>query len=228
MENEADLKEKELQDKKSQSDKGQWDEPKTYSDEEYKNAQSFGTKARQDLISMTEKLIKANPKELEDMEDIKLQNKVIENLYGANSLEELKIISPEIFEDKKADNNDDNDDELTKLQRKVQLMEYKNNQGALKNAIDGIKSSNRDLADTIPNFEQEMEKEMKLFSSDLSIKEKAERALKLVGGSTPASAEAYLALQWQTTIKAKADTKKSSEELDSSPLAQAFKNRRSY
>ena len=229
MTKEADLNKEEIQKKQSQSQDGQWDEPKTYSEEDYKNAQSFGTKARQDLISMTEKLVKANPKELENIDDTKLQQKVIENLYGANSLEELKIISPEIFEEKSWSDEEDAD-ELTKLQRKVQLMEYKNNQWALKGAIENIKITNKDLVDTIPDFEQKMEDEMKLFSSDISIKDKADRALKLIAWANSASADAYLALQGKTEIKSKADekTKSSDEELYESPLAQAFKNRNAY
>lgn len=202
------------------------DTPKTYSEEEYKNAQAFGTKARQDQIAMAEKLVKSNPKELESIDDEKLRNKVIENLYGAKDLGELKIISPEIFEEKGKEDNGD-DDELIKLQRKVQLMEYKNNQGILKSEIENIKLNNKDLIDTIPDFEKQMENEMKLFNSDLSVKEKVNRAFKLVAGSTSANWEAYLALQGKTLVKSKADEKISREEkLNNSPLANAFKNSR--
>lgn len=214
---------------------GQWGEEDkdkkvdTYSAEDYKNLQSFSTKARQDLIAMTEKLVEANPKELLAIEDEKLRNKVIENKYWASDINELKILKPEIFEENNNDGKSNKGNtELEDLQRKVQLMEYKNNQGALKDVIENFKTSNKDLVDTIPEFEQKMKTEMELFSSDLSVKEKADRAFKLVAWNTSANMEAYMALQWKTIIKWWADEKwKSKEEiLDSSPLAQAFKNTR--
>jgi len=40
-----------------------------------------------------------------------------------------------------------------------------------------------------------MKEEMKSFSSDLNIKEKAEKAFKIIAGSSTNNTEAYLAMQ---------------------------------
>lgn len=211
-------KSEELQKKDILNPEGQWGDTKTYSEEEYKNLQSFSTKAQQEKIALAERLVKNSPKELETM-DVKLQNKVIESLYWASSLEELKIISPELFENE-GWGGDDNDDDKLKLERKVQLMEYKMNQGAVSTVIENLKISNKDLADTVPEFEAKMKEEMKAFSSDLSIKEKAEKAFRLISWWNTSS-EAYLAMQGKTTIKG-SDKKDVSGELSNSPLANAF------
>ena len=205
---------------KENLDSQEWEQPKTYSEEDYKNLQSFSTKAQQEKIALAEKLVKTSPKELEGM-DTKLQNKVIENLYWASSLEELKIISPELFEDTKSE-EEINDDETLKLERKVQLMEYKMNQWAVSTAIDNFKVSNKDLVDTIPEFENKMKEEMKSFSSDLNIKEKAEKAFKIIAGSSTNNTEAYLAMQWKTVLKS-STVKDETGDIENSPLANAFK-----
>lgn len=209
---------------------GQEGDIKTYSEEEYKNAEAFGTKAQQALIDATERLVKSNPSELLEIKDAKLQNKIITNLYGASNIEELKIISPEIF--KEDSNNsasgDYEEDELSVLQKKVKLMEYKNNQGAIKDAIDKLKISNTDTASTISNFEEKIRNEMQYFGWDLSIEEKAKRAFKLVAGSRASEDDAYLALQGGVNIKSNSQGSEASREqaMSNSPLAQAFANLR--
>lgn len=205
---------------KENLDSQKWEQPKTYSEDDYKNLQSFSTKAQQEKISLAEKLVKNSPKELEGM-DVKLQNKVIENLYWASSLEELKIISPELFEENNK-RKDDDEDETVKLEKKVRLMEYKMNQWAVSTAIENMKISNKDLADTIPEFENRMKEEMKTFSSDLSVKEKAEKAFTLVAWKWT-WAEAYLAMQGATTIKSSGAEKDEKGDIENSPLANAFK-----
>lgn len=225
---EAALKEKELQDKKNldlakakQLDKDGNIIPKTYSEDEYKNLQSFSTKVNQEKIAIAEKLVKSNPKELLDM-DSKLQLKVIENVYGVSSLEELKIMSPELFTDKKVVKGWDEDDEMTIMKKKIKLMEYKSNEWAIAQMIENIQSTNKDVADTIPDFAKEMKIEMANFWEALSYREKAERAFKLLAGSTSASNDAYLAMQGKTIIKSKW-TSDYSNNLENSPLAQAMK-----
>jgi len=180
-------------------EKGQ--EGKTYSEEEYKNAQAFGTKAQQERIKLAEKLVAKDPKELELMDDIALQNKVINNLYGASDLDELKILKPELFSDAQ-ESNEGEDDELAELQKKVKIMEYKATQWIVNNEIESITKENKDLVDTIPDFDAKIKEELKYISSEISPKERVQRAFRLVAWSNNTN-DAYLALQGKTTKKDK-------------------------
>jgi len=178
----------------------QWgQQAKTYSEEEYKNAQAFWTKAQQEKIAMAEKLVGLDPKQLESINDVALQNKVISNLYGASNIEELKILNPELFTDAQGEEEGE-ESEVSILQKKVRIMEYKANQWALDNALDAIVNANKDLADTIPNFKEKMLEEIKYISSDMSIQDRVARWFKLVAW-TSSWQNAYLALQWQSVVK---------------------------
>ena len=169
---------------------------------EYKNLQAFWTKANQSLISTSKKLVEKDPKELLWM-DAQIQNKVIKDVYWYDNIEELKIMLPDIFEDKDDDWNDgyDNGDALMQMKREQELLKMKLNKKDVNDEIEKYTSANSNVVSSIPNFDEKIRDELKYISSELPTKERVERATKLVVWSSDVNVEAYLQLQWKNNIK---------------------------
>ena len=180
-------------------------EKDTYSAEEYKNLQAFWTKANQGLINVSKKLAEQNPKELLWM-DAQIQNKVIKDLYWYDNLEELKIMLPDVF----IENSDDNDykgwenesDMLVQMKKEQELLKMKLNKKDVDDEIEKYTSSNSSMVSSIPNFNDKIKDELKYISSELSTKERVERATKLITGGSDINVDAYLQLQWKAWIVA--------------------------
>lgn len=211
------------------SDEEQGKDKVVYSEEDYKNAQAFGTKARQWELKALTKLVQQNPSELKNIEDKKALKTILESEFNVSSLDELEIINPNVFKwDNENDNNedfDDEDDRYSKLEKKIKLMEYKETKGAVQDAINSVKANNSLVVETIPNFEDKLEEEMKYISSDLSPKERVNRAFKILTNSSESSFEAYLSMQGKTIVKSHEDagTKNSNKDgLMDSPLWKAM------
>lgn len=203
-----------------QPNKGE-EEGKKVSEDDYKNLQSFSTKTSQEKIELAKKLVKVNPKELLEM-DSKLQKKILEDEFGVSSVEELKIINPNLLSDNSSKNDEDDEDELAIMKKKLKLMEYRSNEDAIAKEIEKIQINNKDVSDTIPDFNEAMKKEMANFSDSLSYKERADRAFKLLTASNEASSAAYMAMQGITIVKG-SWSKTEEQNIDESPLAKAMR-----
>ncbi len=118
-----------------QNPEGQSDKT-SYSAEEYKNLQAFSTKASQERIELAKKLVSKDPKEILAIDDIKLQNKVIKELYTYDNLDELKVMLPELFEEKKEDGENNEDDRFAKLEKEQRLMRFKLEKEALASELE--------------------------------------------------------------------------------------------
>jgi len=181
-------------------EKGQ---PKTYSEEEYKNLQAFSTKANQWLIDTSKKLIEANPKELLNM-DSTIQNKIIKDKWGYDNIDELKSFLPEVLWEGEPEiiNNDKwGNDIYNSLKREQEMLKYKLNKKEIDDEVDKYMSTHSQLLNSVPQFKEKVIEELKYISSDLTNKERVSRATKLVSGNTDISVEAYLQLQWKNVIK---------------------------
>ncbi len=177
-----------------QNPEGQSDKT-SYSAEEYKNLQAFSTKASQERIELAKKLVSKDPKEILAIDDIKLQNKVIKELYTYDNLDELKVMLPELFEEKKEDGENNEDDRFAKLEKEQRLMRFKLEKEALASELEKVKLGSPTLEKAIPNFEERVKEELKYISSELPLQERVKRAVKMVSSGTDVSIEALLALQ---------------------------------
>jgi hypothetical protein len=60
--------------------------------DDYKNLQSYSTKVNQERIDLAKKLVEKDKSEVLNIKDKKLQNKIIKDLYGYDTLEEVQAI----------------------------------------------------------------------------------------------------------------------------------------
>lgn len=167
---------------------------KKYSEEEYKNLQSAFTKANQDKINTYIKLAEKDKKEIILIEDKKLQNKVIKELYWLDNIEELKLIHwDNFFEDKKKDWDDDISD-IERLNKELKLLKYNQTKGELEKAIIDYKKENAVIF-TDNTAEDKLREELKYISSELPISERISRASKIAFWTNHIK-KWYMELQW--------------------------------
>jgi hypothetical protein len=62
------------------------------SEAQFKELQAEFTRRNQELIETKIELAKKDSKSILDIKDIKLQNKVVQEVYGLNNLKELELI----------------------------------------------------------------------------------------------------------------------------------------
>lgn len=168
-------------------------------EQRYKDTQASFTKAQQDKIEMAKLLVETDPKNVERIPDEKIRNKVLQEKWGVDNLEELKVMFPDY-----AKNPDDEEDELTemeKMKRELKLMKFQNSKTKTKEALDFISLQNKDLIETIPDFEAKINDELKFISESIEPSERVKKAFSLVAGSTGSSADAYSIMQWVTIKK---------------------------
>jgi hypothetical protein len=173
------------------NDWGQVD--KKYSEEEYKNLQAAFTKANQDKINTYVRLVEKDKKEILNIEDKKLQNKVIKELYWLDNIEELKLIHWDKFlkEDKSED------DELTDIERlnnELKLLKHNQAKWELEKAIADYKKDNTIIFED-STAEDKLREELRYISSELSINERINRASKIAFWINNIK-EWYRQLQW--------------------------------
>lgn len=174
----------------------------SYSADEYRNLQAFSTKNSQEKIEFAKKLVQKDPKELLTITDTKLQAKIIKDLYSYDNLDELKIMLPELFEDKNSDGNDGGDDDrVSKLEKEHQLMKFKLEKEALASELEKAKLANPLLGKAIPNFDELVKEEMKYISSELPLSERVKKAIKMISTSPSLEVETMLALQGREVKK---------------------------
>lgn len=158
--------------------------------------QSAFTKERQDRISAYKKLIALNPKEIEGIEDVGIQKKLLEEEWSVKSIAELKSLYPDYAKGKNdEDLGDDEDDEIAKIKQKMKVMEYNQKSTKIKDEMEAIVAKNKEFVDTIPDFESKFETQMSYISESVAPREKVEMAFRLVVGSDNQTAGAYSAMQ---------------------------------
>jgi len=181
-----------------------WTVPKTYTEEEYKNLQSFWTKANQTLIDTSKKLAEKEPKELLTME-VNIQNKVIKDIWWYDNIDELKTMLPDIlsWEEENGNNTfDDESDAFKQLKREQELLKMKLNKKDVDDEIEKFTTAHSELLKSIPNFAEKVREELKYISSELPNNKRVERATKLVSWNSDINVDAYLQLQWKNVVKA--------------------------
>lgn len=167
----------------------------------YKDTQASFTKANEEKLALARQLASVNPKSILGM-DAKTQAKIIKDEWGYDSLDELKIMKPDVFEDKKVNiENNEDDDTSAQLIKELNLIKLQRNKEGVENAISTYVASNRKVVDTIPNFEQRVNDELKYITSELPPKERVERAVRLISSNKDIDIEAFLALQGKSYNK---------------------------
>ena len=166
-------------------------------EEDYKNLQSFSTRANQERIDLAIKLANKDKKSILEITDKKLQNKVVKEIYNLDNIEEVKLIHWANFYEEREDADEDELSELDKMKRELSLLKYSQSKSEIEWAIEKYKEENKDL---FKDEEQEIKfrDELKYISSDLPTKERISRASKIVFGINATDA-AYIALQRQVT-----------------------------
>lgn len=162
----------------------QWEqsEKETISKDDYTSLQSEYTKTRQREISYAVKLAERDKKSILEIEDRKIQDKVVKELYGLENLEEVKLIHWDNFYEEKSE-EDVEDDRLTRLEKELKISKYQQEKLELDRAINDIKSKNP-LAFEDSNTEAKLREEVQLISNNLSLEERVKRAAKLVVWNT--------------------------------------------
>lgn len=193
-------------------------------EKQYHDTKNAFTQTRQALIDFAKSQVDANPAAVEQIPDKAVQKKVLQDKWGVESLEELKIANPEIFsseEDASSQNNQD-DDKISKVERELNLMKYREIQTKTKEAIESLKQwSGEDIAKSIPDFDQKIKEEMDLLSDKLTPFEKAKRAFKIVVDSSDDVNEGYRVLIGQEWVKS-TKSKESNKDIEGSALMKAL------
>ena len=166
----------------------------------FKDTQKSFTKARQQEIELAKLLVEQNPANIDKITNEVVKNKILNEKYGVENMEELKVMFPDYA---KSQNDDDEDDatEIDKIKRELELIKYKNKKNRTKEALENIALMNKDVVSTIDDFEQKMKDELKFISESVEPSERMKKAFKLVVGSNGNSADAYSVMQWVTFAK---------------------------
>lgn len=165
----------ELQDKnENHSTEGQGENNFDY-EKSYKALQPEFDRRNEELYNTAIKLVKKDKKELLSL-DKKTQSKVVKELWGLSSIEELKVIyGDDVLEDEewKKQTSKNNDDDLLK---EIKLLKYNQAQSELKTIVNDIKKE-RKLTD------EQVEKvlsEVNNLSTSLALADRVDRAIKIV------------------------------------------------
>lgn len=145
------------------------------SDAQYKELQAEFTRRNQELIETKIELAKRDAKSIIDIKDTKLQNKVIQEVYGLNNLKELQLIHWERFYEIK----EEDEDEVAKLRKKVTLLEYNSEVGKVEQGIKSFKRLNPELFKSNPTAEDDLRAKLQVLSVSIPIDERLDMAAKL-------------------------------------------------
>lgn len=160
--------------------------------EDYISLQSDYTKKSQMLKDIALELAKKDPESILSIKDTKLQNKVISEMYGVSSLQELKQVFWDDFY--KTDSEKDTD-EFEKLKREVKILRNSNESQKVENEIEKFKLSNKDLF-VSDDSEQKLRDALSLISSGIESSERIKLAATIAFGSVVSNSnKAYQALQ---------------------------------
>ena len=186
-----------------------------------KDTQAFATKSRQGEINAYKALVEENPQNLRKIPDEKILEKVLEEKWWVDSIEELEIYYPDVLRPNKGSSkgkpkDDENEelDVLTIVQRELELMKHQGTKTKINEALEKITESNKELVDTIPDFHEKMKEELKNISSNLDEKERVARAFTIVSWGMISKANAYGAIQVNNINIKVAEKKTEEDEVD--------------
>lgn len=143
--------------------------------EDYKNLEAFSTKNRQALIETAKRLVEKDKNELNFISDVKVRDKVVKELYGYDSFEEMTVVEGTDFS---TSDDSNNEDELSFLKKKIRKIEFTQSQKELETAIAAYKKEN-------PSFfasgdsESELRSKLKLITGEMDVSERIKLAGKL-------------------------------------------------
>lgn len=167
-----------------------------------KDTQAYATKARQNEINAYKLLVETNPIAITKIEDEKIKEKILQENWWVDTIEELNIYFPDVLKPSKKvvkkseEEEDDEEDEVTKLKREVELIKLHWTKTKINNAIDELKNVNKEIIETIPDFEEKIKEELKNISSTLEEKERVAKAFVIVTWWAVSKANAYWIIQW--------------------------------
>ena len=192
-------------------------------EQRYKDTQSAFTKAQQEKIEMARMLVETDPANIRKIADEKVRNKIIQEKWNVETLDQLEYIHPDFA---KKPNNDWDDEELSdveKLKREMKLLKLQTINTKTKEALWEVKVKYAEVIKTIPDFEQKLQTELKYISEGIEPKDRIEKAFKLVVNNETSTADAFSIMQWIDNWWTKID-KKEKENKEWSPLDEAFRN----
>ncbi len=176
-------------------------------EQRFKDTQASYTKAQQAQIEMAKMLVEQDASNVERIPDEKVKRKVLQEKWGVDTIEELKIMFPN-YNKSNSDEGEDDETKLEKLEREMKLMRFQNTKTKTNEEIENVNIQYKDIISTIPSFKEKLEEEMKSISEGLSPKSRVEKALKLVLNTNLSPANAYSIMQGISSSKATKDNGK--------------------
>lgn len=159
------------------SEEEQFTEKQTYSEEDYKNAQSFWTKKAQWELTFARKLVEKDKSEILNIPDKKLQNKIIKEVWWLDNLEEVKLIHWDNFY-KEIKSEEEELSDIEKLNKELLLLKHNQAKTQLENKVEDYVKTNPNLFKNEWNKDLLLE-ELKYISSELPVDERIKRASKI-------------------------------------------------
>lgn len=147
--------------------------------DEYINAQSFGTKSRQNEIAMATKLVEKDSSELHKIEDIKLKDAITKQLLNMTYAEANAVMGNNfsISTTTNEDNSSKDNSNLSEVEKQLRLLQYKEWVREKESALSIFKSQNPELfAGDADAMVLKIEKELEFVSSSLPMDERIKRA----------------------------------------------------
>lgn len=149
--------------------------------DEYTNAQSFGTKARQGEIAMAIKLVEKDSSELHKIEDIKLKDAITKQSLNMTYAEAIAVMGNN-FSITTSPNGDDssnwgNNGNLSDIEKQLRLLQYKEQNREVESALADFAAKNPSFFSGDAEWMREkILNELGNISSSLSIDERVRRA----------------------------------------------------
>lgn len=201
-------------------------------EEDYKSLQAEFTRTKQSTIDLAIKLANKDKQSILEIGDKKLQDKVIKEIYWLNNIEEVKLIHWDTFYKERENEEDENEDKFSKLERELKLMKYNQSKSEIEKAIEDYKKENKDFFEQSWN-EEKLRDELKYISTEISPEDRVKRAWKIIFGLTTSSSDAaYLKMQWVqkhfVSWNDSVKTKTKEEDLISSWVLASFKKKEEY
>lgn len=189
----------------------------------FKDTQWAFTKAQQEKVEMARMLVETNPANIKNISDEKVRNKIIQEKWWVETLDQLEYIHPDFAKKPDDDWGDEGLSEIEKLNREMKLLKLQTTNTKTKEAMTDVQTKYAEVIKTIPEFEQKLQAELKFISEGIDPKDRIEKAFKLVVNSNGSTANAFSIMQWIDNWNDKTD-KKEKQDKKWSPLDNAFKS----
>lgn len=146
--------------------------------EEYTNAQSFGTKARQAEIAMATKLAQKDSAELHSLEDPKVKDAVTKQLLWMSYAEASAVLGANFSVSKStSDEGGDNAGTNSNIERELKLLRFKDEQREVEYAIAAYESANPSFFSWDASaMKERIREELQNISTSLPVEERIRRA----------------------------------------------------